>query len=51
MSQATQFLLLAPLLNFDFCLRSLLILNFVTINRNVNYDVKMEGVKVKAVQQ
>lgn len=41
----------APWLNFDFSQRSLLILNCVTINRNVNYDVKTERVKVKAAQQ
>ena len=38
-------------LNFDFSQRSLLMLNCATINRNVNYDVKTERVKVKAAQQ
>lgn len=37
--------------NSDFSRISLLILNCATINRNVNYDVKTEGVKVKAAQQ
>lgn len=38
-------------MHFDFTQISLLILNCVTINRNVNYDVKTERVKVKAAQQ
>lgn len=50
MSSAVQFIT-ALRLNFDFRQRSLLILNCVTINRNVNYDVKTERVKVKAAQQ
>lgn len=49
MSNAVQFII--TLQNLDFSQRSFLILNCVTINRNVNYDVKTERVKVKAAQQ
>lgn len=47
MSKAVQFTATLHL-NFDFSQISLLILNCATINRNVNYDVKTERVKVKA---
>lgn len=50
MSMAVQFTATLQL-NVDFSQRSLLILNRATINRNVNYDVKTERVKVKAAQQ
>lgn len=50
MRNAVQFIITLQL-NFDFSQRSLFILNCVTINRNVNYDVKTGRVKVKTAQQ